>query len=166
MTRKYRNLLFFFTAICLPILTLISPNWLKIYGVPPCWPIFWLLPFSLQNGPGRGVIAGTFLGLLMDSFNMGDASLIPAFIILSFLWGRYGLQKRTIVLSLNLGLMAILGTAFVSFSIWAQKIFFQSFLIDKLFNNWAIHTLIAEVTITGLLAPILCSWLLLPYKKN
>ena len=166
MNSKYRHLLFFLTSICLPFVTLISPNWLKIYGVAPCWPIFWLLPFSLKNGPVRGVFAGTFLGLLMDSFTMGGASFIPSFVILSALWGRYGLQKKKIELSLNLGLMAIFGTTLVSFSIWIQKIFFQSFLIDKLFNDWAMHTLVAEVTITGLLAPILCSWLLLPYKKT
>ena len=166
MTRKYRNLLFFQTVICLPFLTLISPNWLKIYGVAPCWPIFWLLPFSLKNGPVRGVVAGILLGLLMDSFTMGGASFIPSFLLLSFCWGGYGLQQKKIDLSLNLGLMAVLGTACVSFSIWMQKISFQSFLIDKLFQNWAIHTLIAEVTITGLLSPILCSWLLLSYEKN
>ena len=166
MNSKYRNLLFFLTPICLPFLTLISPNWLTIYGVSPCWPIFWLLPFSLQNGPVKSLLAGLLLGLLMDSFTMGGASFIPSFLLLSFWWGGYGLQKKTIELSLNLGLMAILGTAFVSVSIWIQKISFQSFLIDKLFNNWAIHTLVAEVTITGLLAPIFCSWLLLLYKKN
>ena len=166
MTRKYRNLFFFITATCIPFLTLISPNWLRIYGVSPCWPIFWLLPFSLQNGSVRGVIGGTSLGLLMDSFTMGGASFIPSFVFLSFWWGGYGLKKKTIHLSLNLGLMAILGTTFVSFSIWIQKISFQSFLIDKLFNNWAIHTLIAEVTITGLMAPILCSWLLLSYTNT
>ena len=166
MTSKYRNLFFFLTAICLPFLTLISPNWLKIYGVAPFWPIFWLLSFSLKNGPVRAVLAGILLGFLMDSFTMGGASFVPSFLLLSFFWGSYGLQKKTIELSLNLGLMAILGTAFVGFTIWIQNIFLKSFLIDKLFNNWAIHTLIAEITITGLLAPILCSWLLLSYKKN
>lgn len=166
MNSKYRNLLFLLTPIFLPFLTLISPNWLKIYGVSPCWPIFWLLPFSLENGPVRGVAAGILLGLFMDSFTMGGASFIPSFLLLSFWWGRYGLQKKKIALSLNLGLMVILGTTFVSFSIWIQKIYFQSFIIDKLFNDWAIHTLISEVTITGLLAPIFCSWLILSYKKN
>ncbi len=166
MNSKYRNLLFFLTAICLPFLTLISPNWLKIYGVSPCWPIFWLLPYSLKNGPVRGVVAGILLGLLMDSFTIGGASFVPSFFLLSFLWGVYGLQKTQIEFKLNLGLMAILGTTCVSFSIWIQKIYLQSFLIDKLFNNWAIHTLISEVTITGLLAPLFCSWLLRSYKKN
>ena len=166
MNSKYNNFLFFLIAICLPFLTLISPNWLKIYGVPPCWPIFWLLPFSLKNGRLRGVVAGILLGLLMDSFTMGGASYIPSFLFLSFWWGGYGLQKKTIDLSLNLGLMAIFGTAFVSFSILIQKMTLQSFLSDKLFNNWAMHTFVAEVTITGLLAPVFCSWLLLSYKKK
>ncbi len=166
MNSKYRNLLFFLTAICLPFLTLISPNWLKIYGVSPCWPILWLLPFSLRNGPLKGVLAGTLLGLLMDSFNMGGASYIPSFMLLSFWWGGYGLQKKTIELSFNLGLMVVLGTTFVGLSIWIQKISSQSFVMDRVFNNWSIYTLIAEVTITGLLAPVVCSWLLLSYKKN
>ncbi len=166
MNSKYRNLLFFLTALCLPFLTLISPNWLKIYGVSPCWPILWLLPFSLKNGPVRALLAGILLGLLMDSFTMGGASFVPSFLLLSLWWGGYGLQEKRIDLGLNLGLMAMFGTTLVGFSIWVQKISFQNFLIDKLFNNWAIHTLIAEVTITGLLAPILCSWLLLTYRKN
>ncbi len=166
MIRKYRNLLLFFTGICIPFLTLMSPNWLKIYGVAPCWPIFWLLPFSIKNGPYRAVLACTFMGILMDSFTLGGASYIPSFMLLSFWWGNYGRQKQKIELSLNIGLMAILGTAFVSFSIWIQTISFQSFLIDKSFNNWAIHTLVAEVVITGLLAPLFCSWLLLPFEKT
>ena len=71
-----------------------------------------------------------------------------------------------IELFLSIGLMAILGTAFVGFSIWVQKIFLYSDLRNHWFHSWSIYVVISEVIITGLVAPFFSSWLLLTYKKN
>ena len=166
MTKNNTKLLIFLNLFCLPALVIISPDWLKINGVTPCWPVIFLLPFSLNNPPFRAVIAGVVLGVFMDSFTISDVSYIPSLFLLSVVWSAYGLHNKKIELFLNIGLMAILGTAFVGFSIWVQKIFLYSDLRNNWFHSWSIFVLISEVIITGLVAPFFSSWLLLTYKKN
>ena len=166
MFKKNINLFNYLIAICLPFLTLFSPDWLRINGISPCWTVIWLLPFSIVNGPLRASIASILIGLLMDSFTIGDVSYMPSLFVLSLIWGRYGRRNKNIDIFLNLGLMAILGTAFVGFSIWLQKIFMYGVLRNNWFHAWALHAMISQVIITGLVAPLISSWLLLTYKKN
>ena len=145
---------------------ILSPNWIKINGISPCWPVIFLLPFSLKNNPWRSAIASISLGILFDSFTVSDASYIPALFFLSLVWSQYGLHNKKIELFLNIGLMAIFGTAFVGMSIWTQTIILHSILRNNWFHSWAIYVLICEVIITGLVAPFFSSWLLFTYKKN
>ena len=166
MARKNTKFLFFFTAVLLPIITIISPDWLKINGIIPCWPVIWLLPFSLKNGPLRASIAAISIGILMDSFTLDEVSYIPSLFVLALAWGRYGLHNKNLKLLFNIGLMAIFGTAFVGLSIWVQKIILYGELRNYWFNSWSIYLLLSEVIITGLVAPFFSSWLLLSYKKN
>ena len=166
MARNYKKLLIFLSAICLPFFIIATPDWLKINGIPPCWPVIWLLPFSLQNGPWRSALAAILLGCLIDSFTISEVSYIPSFFILSLIWGRYGMRHKNIELFFNIGLMAIFGTAFIGLSIWSQKIVLYSVLRNNWFHSWAIYVLISEVIITGLVAPLFSSWLLITYKKN
>ncbi len=166
MARKNTKFLLFFTAICLPLITIISPDWLKINGISPCWPVIWLLPFSLKNGPWRSSIAAIFLGIFMDSFTLDKVSFVPSLLLLSLAWGQYGLYNKNLKLLFNIGLMAIFGTVFVGLSIWIQKIILYGDLRNDWFNSWSIYVLISEVIITGLVAPFFSSWLLLAYKKD
>jgi len=166
MTKNNTKLLIFLNLFCLPALVIISPDWLKINGVTPCWPVIFLLPFSLNNPPFRSALSGLSLGIFMDSFTISDVSYIPSLLLLSVVWSTYGLHNKKIELFLNIGLMAIFGTAFVGFSIWIQKIFLYSDLRNNWFHSWSIFVLISEVIITGLVAPFFSSWLLLTYKKN
>ncbi len=166
MDRNSKKLLIICTALFIPAFTFASPGWFKINGISPCWPVIWLLPFSLKNGLLRSAIAATFLGFLMDSFTIDEVSYVPSLFFLSLLWGRYGKRNNNIELFFNIGLMAIFGTAFVGFSIWAQKIFLYEVLRNNWFHSWSIHVLLSEVIITGLLAPLFSSWLLLTYKKS
>ena len=166
MNKKYSRLLIFLTPIYLPFLLVASPNWLKINGVSPCWPVIFLLPFSLRNDSWKAALAAIFLGFLCDSFTLGEVSYIPSLLFLALVWGRYDMRKKKNELIFNIGLMAIFGTAFVGFSIWLQKIFLYSELRNNWFHGWAIHLLISEVIITGLLAPLVSSWILIAYKKN
>tara|TARA_B100001029_G_scaffold157141_1_gene143010 strand:+ start:478 stop:801 length:324 start_codon:yes stop_codon:yes gene_type:complete len=106
------------------------------------------------------------LGIFTDSFTISDVSYIPSLLLLALIWSSYGLHNKKIELFLNIGLMAIFGTAFVGFSIWVQKIILYSFLRNNWFHSWSIYILISEVIITGLVAPLFSSWLLLAYKKN
>ena len=166
MVRNSKKLLIFFTAILLPVFLIASPSWLKINGISPCWPVIFLLPFSLKNSPWRSAIAAIMLGIFIDSFTVSDASYLPSLFLLSLAWSQYGLHNKKIELFLNIGLMAIFGTAFVGLSIWAQKIIFYSVLRNNWFHSWSIYVLTSEVIITGLVAPFFCSWLLFTYKKN
>ena len=165
MNRNNKKILIFLTAICLPVLTISSPDWLKINGISPCWPVVLLLPFSLNNSFYRSAIASILLGIFFDSLTVSHASYIPSLFLLSLVWSKYGLHNKKIQLFLNIGLMAILGTALVGISIWVQKIILYSILRNNWFHSWSIYVLICEVVITGLVAPFFSSWLLFAYKK-
>jgi len=166
MARNNIRLFIFFTSICLPAFIIGSPDWLKINGITPCWPVIWLLPFSLKNHPWRAAIGAILLGIFVDSYTISDVSYIPSLLFLSFVWSQYGLHNKKIELFLSIGLMAIFGTAMVGFSIWIQKIILYDFLRNNWFNSWSIYVLLSEAIITGLVAPFFSSWLLLTYKKN
>ena len=166
MAKSNKKLLIFLTVICLQACVIISPDWLKINGITPCWPVILLLPFSLKSSPWKAVTASVSLGIFIDSFTISDVSYIPSLFLLSVVWSTYGLHNKKIELFLNIGLMAIFGTAFVGLSIWVQKIIFYSVLRNNWFHSWSIYVLISEVIITGLVAPFLSSWLLLTYKKS
>ena len=152
--------------IFFPMLFIISPSWLKINGVTPCWPIILLLPFSLKNKPFKSALASIFLGIFLDSFTISDVSYIPSLFVLSIFYSTYGLHNKKIELFFNIGLMALFGTALVGLSIWIQKIILYSVLRNNWFHSWSISIIISEVIITGLVAPFFSSWLLLIYKKK
>ncbi len=166
MVRKKKKLLILIAIIFFPVLITSTPAWLKVNGISPCWPVILLLPFSLKNPRWKSAIASILLGIFYDSFKVDEASYIPSFFFLSLVWSQYGLYNKKIELFLNIGLMAIFGTVVVSLSIWAQKIIFYSALRNNWFHSWSIYVLFSEVIITGLVAPLFSSWLLLSYKKN
>ncbi|WP_269603649.1 hypothetical protein [Prochlorococcus marinus] len=166
MAKSNKKLLIFFTILCLQACVIASPDWIKINGITPCWPVILLLPFSLKNSPWKAAIGSIFLGIFIDSFTISDVSYIPSLFLLSLVWSIYGLHNKKIELFLNIGLMAIFGTAFVGLSIWVQKIILYSVLRNNWFHSWSIYVLISEVIITGLVAPFVSSWLLITYKKN
>ena len=166
MPKNNKNLLFLFAFICVQACIITSPDWLKINGITPCWPVILLLPFSIQNRPWKAVIASFFLGIFLDSFTISDVSYIPSLLFLSVIWSYYGLHNRKIQFFLNIGLMAMFGTACVGISLWAQKIILYSFLRNNWFHSWSIYVLVSEVLITGLVAPFFSSWLLFSYKKT
>ncbi len=166
MAKNNKKLLIFFAFILLSSFIIISPDWLKINGITPSWPVILMLPFSLINSRLKSSIASIILGIFIDSFTISDVSYIPSLLLLSLIWSTYGLHNKKIESFLNIGLMAIFGTAFVGFSIWLQKIILYSVLRNYWFHSWSIYVLISEVIITGLVAPFFSSWLLLAYKKN
>tara|TARA_B100001250_G_C19301999_1_gene572318 strand:- start:29 stop:529 length:501 start_codon:yes stop_codon:yes gene_type:complete len=166
MAKINKKLFIFFTIVFLQICIITSPNWLKINGITPCWPVIILLPFSLKNNPWKSSLAAILLGIFIDSFTISDVTYIPSLFFLSLVWSTYGLHNRKIELLFNIGLMAIFGTAFVGLSIWVQKIILYSVLRNNWFYSWSIYVLVSEVIITGLVAPFVSSWILLAYKKN
>ena len=166
MVKNNRKLLIFLSIICLPSLVILSPDWLKINGMTPSWPVILLLPFSLKNSPWKASVASILMGIFIDSFTISDVSYIPSLFVLSLVWSQYGLRNKKIEYFFNVGLIAMFGTAFVGLSIWVQKIIIYNVLRNNWFHSWSIYVLISEVIITGLVAPFFSSWLLLAYKKD
>ena len=169
MTQLFRKLYFPIALFVSPILLICPVRVLSIQGISPCWPVIILLPFALELGPLIGLFSGLILAICLDSFTLGGASYIPSLLLLGWWWGCVGKRYRKIRLGLNLGLFAVIGTACVGSSIWVQQYFSYGFYAIQFFhwfNSWAFHTLIAEVIITGLIAPIACSWLQIPLRKK
>ena len=161
MKRSFRNQFIVFSGCFVPFITLFSPNWLAISGVPPCWAVLWLLPLALVEGPKIGILAGFSLGLALDAIFLNGVTQVPGLIALGFLSGRIGKQGIPIDSSLNLGLLAWLGTIIFGLSIWIQQYIRYMSEQENWFNLWAFHTLLAQAILTGLLAPLICSWLLI-----
>jgi rod shape-determining protein MreD len=147
------------TVLLVPLLVLATPAPLKLAGVSPSWQVLWLLPWALVDGPLSGAAAGVALGLISDGLHPGPISEVPAFALLGWWWGRLGRKAPPIERSFSLGLLALLGTALQGLLIWMQQLWWGG-------NNLgALHTLLAQTLLTGLLAPLLCSLQLLFWRQ-
>jgi rod shape-determining protein MreD len=149
------------TGLAVPLLTLASPVLLKLGGVPPSWAVLWLLPWALVDGPASGAIAGLALGLVLDGLHLGAASEVPALALLGWWWGRLGRRGVPIERSFSLGLLALLGTALLGTSLLLQQHGLGALPLPLV----GLHTLVAQSLITALLAPVLCSLLLLRWRR-
>lgn len=149
------------TGLAVPLLTLASPALLKLGGVPPSWAVLWLLPWALVDGPVSGAVAGLALGLVLDGLHLGGASEVPALALLGWWWGRLGRRGVPIERSFSLGLLALLGTALLGASLLLQQHTLGALPLPLA----GLHTLVAQSLITALLAPVLCSLLLLRWRR-
>jgi rod shape-determining protein MreD len=149
------------TGLAVPLLTLASPALLKLGGVPPSWAVLWLLPWALVDGPASGAIAGLALGLVLDGLHLGSASEVPALALLGWWWGRLGRRGVPIERSFSLGLLALLGTGLLGASLLLQQHWLGALPMPLV----GAHTLVAQSLITALLAPVLCSLLLLRWRR-
>jgi rod shape-determining protein MreD len=149
------------TGLVVPLLTLASPGFLKIAGVAPSWAVLWLLPWALVDGPASGAVAGFLLGIVLDSLHLGNASELPALMLLGWWWGRLGRRGAPIERSFNLGLLALLGTALLGGTVLLQ-LHGQGALPPL---QVAAQILVAQCLITALLAPVLCSLQLLRWRQ-
>ena len=149
------------TGLLVPLLTLASPAFLKIADVAPSWAVLWLLPWALVDGPASGAIAGLCLGLVLDGLHLGLASEVPVLMLLGWWWGRIGRRGVPIERSYNLGLLAVLGSLLLGASLLLQLYWAgQLPLVEA-----GLHTLVAQSLITGLLAPVFCSLVLLRWRR-
>jgi len=149
------------TGLAVPLLTLASPALLKLGGVPPSWAVLWLLPWALVDGPVSGAVAGLALGLVLDGLHLGGASEVPALALLGWWWGRLGRRGLPIERSFSLGLLALLGTALLGASLLLQQHALGALPLPLV----GLYTLVAQSLITALLAPVLCSLLLLRWRR-
>ena len=164
MTRLHRQPICVASALLVPILQLASPAWLNLDGVPPSWAVLWLLPWSLVDGPLAGAISGAAIGLVLDGLSLGDVTQVPALVLMGWWWGRLGRRGPPIQRSLNLGLLAWIGSLILGLSVWIQWLLLGA--TEGLMQSWALQTTLAQALITGLLAPLVGSWQLLLWRRR
>ena len=151
--------------VFIPIIFLWHPNWLGFLGVQPYWPLFWLLPWSMINGSINGLIFGCFLGLILDSLTLNsNFTQIPGLILCGFLFGRIKLHSDILVGHFRYGLICSFGS-FICGTLYLFQILFRNFS-DSTFLLYvpSVQNILAEVFLTGFLAPLICSQLLRIFK--
>ena len=154
------------SACLVPFFTLVSPAWLSLLGIAPCWSVLWLLPWSLEEGPLSAVLAGLCLGLVMDGITVEGFSQVPGLIAIGFWWGRIGQRSPKIDGIFSLGLFACIGTFFLGISIWVQIVALNFEGLGTWLNAWALKTVLSQSLVTGLVAPMICSWLILLWRRR
>jgi len=162
--KKKLSIIFF---IFVPIIFLWHPSWLGFLGAQPYWPLFWLLPWSMIYGSINGLIFGLFLGLILDSLTL-DSNLtqIPGLILCGVLFGRVKFNNDILVGHFRYGLISSFG-CFLCGTLYFLQILFKNFS-DSHFLLFipSIQNILAEVFLTGLFAPLICSKLLRIFQSS
>ncbi len=166
MIRNHLRAVFALSAIGVPLLRFIAPSWLSIMGVGPSWAVLWLLPWSLLDGPVSGVLAGCALGLILDAISLDPGTQVPVLVILGLWWGCLGKRGLQIERGLILGLLAWMGSVLVGLAFWLQFWLVQMPGDISVFHSWSLHTILSQAIVTGLLAPLLSSWLLFVFRDS
>ena len=165
---KYLNKHFSLISFSLiPIIYFWDPNWLEFFGVQPYWPLFWLLPWSMMHGSIDGLIVGLCLGLFLDSISSeGSFTQIPGLVLCGIWFGKLSHSSNNIIFHFRFGLICSIA------SFLCGLLFFSQILIDNLSENSIVFyfpnigKICAQVFITGLFAPLLCSLLLSLFKRS
>ena len=162
--KKKISIIFF---IFIPIIFLWHPNWLGFLGTQPYWPLFWLLPWSMINGSIKGLIFGLYLGLILDSLALDSSfSQIPGLILCGFWFGRVKVHSDILLGHFRYGLICSLGS-FLCGTLYFLQILFKNFSEGTfLVFIPSSQNILAEVFLTGLFAPLICSQLFRILKSS
>ena len=169
MNKFLKKKLSLISFIFIPIIFLWHPNWLGFFGIQPYWPLFWLLPWSMMNGSFNGLILGVFLGLILDALTLDNSfTQIPGLILCGICFGRIKIHSDIFVGHFRYGLICSFGSFLCGFLNFLQ-ILFKNFsdgtfiLFISSFQN-----ILAEVFLTGLMAPLICSqlWKLFKFSRG
>ncbi len=167
MNKFFKLRLSMLIFVFLPIIFLWHPNWLGFFGIQPYWPLFWLLPWSMINGSINGLIFGFFLGLILDSLTLDSYfTQIPGLILCGVIFGRIKFHSNFLIEHFRYGLICSFGS-FLCGSIYFLQILFKN-LPDSNFLLFipSVQNILAEVFLTGLFAPLICSQLLRIFKYS
>jgi len=138
----------------------LHPTWIEFLGVQPYWPLFWLLPWSTIHGSSSGAVVGLFLGLTLDSLAEGSSfTQIPGLILCGFWFGKIRMQRNFLVGHFRNGLICSIGS-FLCGIIYTFQIFFKNVPeYNSLFIYPSLKNILAQIFLTGLFAPLICSQL-------
>ena len=152
------------STICFIFVTIIflwHPNWLGFLGFQPYWPLFWLLSWSMINGSINGLIFGLFLGLVLDSITLdNNFTQIPGLILCGVWFGKIKIHSDFLVGHFRYGLICAFGSFLCGTFYFLQILFNNSSDNNFLLYVPSFHNILAEVFLTGLFAPLICSQLL------
>ena len=166
MNKFFKKRLSIIIFIFIPIIYLWHPNWLGFLGIQPYWPLFWLLPWSMINGSINGIIFGLFLGLILDAVTLdSNFSQIPGLVLCGVWFGRIKIHSDLLVGHFRYGLICAFGS-FLCGTLYFLQILFINFS-DNNFLVFipSVQNILAEVFLTGLFAPLICSQLLRLFKS-
>ena len=159
---KNISLIFF---IFIPIVFLWNPNWLGLLGVQPYWPLFWLLPWAMIHGSVNGFAFGLFLGLILDSITLESSfTQIPGLLLCGVLFGKIKVQRDILVGHFRYGLICSFASFLCGTLIFLQIVFKNFSDVNFLFFISSFKNILAEIFLTGFLAPFICSQLLRLFK--
>ncbi|MFM9089370.1 MAG: rod shape-determining protein MreD [Cyanobium sp.] len=172
------------SLLLVPFLTLAAPPWLALAGVPPCWPVLWLLPWALADGRRSAVLLAAVLGMFMDAIHHGQVSWLPGLLLLAWWWGPLSMRRPPIEGPFSLGLLALLGTLLMDGTLmlqwvaWSWRIPFgrgaagpdpaelaQPGWTWQDLSTSGLHVLLAQTLLTALLAPLICTPLLRLWRR-
>jgi rod shape-determining protein MreD len=167
-----------------PFLTLAAPPWLALAGVPPCWPVLWLLPWALADGRRSTVLLAGVLGLLMDAVHHGPISWLPGLLLLAWWWGPLSTRRPAIEGPFSLGLLVLMGTLLLNATLMLQWLAWSwRFPFGRVeggpdpsdlaqpgwtwqdLSSAGLHVLLAQTLLTALLAPVISTPLLRLWRR-
>ena len=165
---KYLNKhLSLISFLFIPIVHFWDPNWLEFFGVQPYWPLFWLLSWSMIHGSIDGLIVGLFLGLILDSISLDSSfTQIPGLVLCGLWFGKISLSSNMIINHFKYGLICSFAS-FLCGSLYFTQVVIQNLSGNSIFLYFAnIRNIFAQVFITGLFAPLLCTLLSSLFKRS
>jgi len=167
MENLYRKKISIISFLFIPIVYFWDPNWSEFLGVQPYWPLFWLLPWSMIYGSIDGFIIGLFLGLVLDSISPDNSfSQIPGLVLCGIWFGNLNMSSNVFVGHFRYGLICSIAS-FLCSSLYFFQILMKNFSDHSIFIYLpSIKNIFAQIFITGLLAPLLCSSLYRLFQKS
>jgi len=167
MNKFFTKKLSIVSFILVPIIFLWHPNWIGFFGIQPYWPLFWLLPWSILYGSINGLIFGLFLGLILDSITVNsNFTQIPGLILCGIWFGKIKIQSDILLGHFRYGLICSIAS-FLCGILYFLQILFKNFSESTfLLFIPSVHNILAEVFLTGIFAPLICSQLLRLFKYS